>query len=393
MPESGLVSSGLGRDVKLLLACNLVGSFGDGIYAFLLPVYMREKLGATPAEVGILYAVTNLSAAATLLLAGVLADRYDRKKVMIAGWLSWLPVPLIFSVARNWVAMLPGMVMWGFWLGGPSGTAYIITATRKEKVTLAFTAVSAMWSAGYVFSPAIGGYLAETIGMQFVFYSAFILYASACSILLLIRSQHVPKITEGSQEQHYSLLELLKNRKLLRLSIFFASIMFCLMMFRPLVSQFLMDMYHYNDFGIGFLGSVSFASSAVLGVAIGRFGDRKGKPYALTVLLILCSVSTTLLVTLGNFQILVLSFIAAGASYTIWSLMNAIVGPLAPENCRARWASVPQTVSMFSSIIAPYLGGALYETSPYYPFIAATIAMVLLATLTATKLKEVAERI
>jgi MFS family permease len=393
MPESGLVSSGLGRDVKLLLACNLVGSFGDGIYAFLLPVYMREKLGATPAEVGILYAVTNLSAAATLLLAGVLADRYDRKKVMIAGWLSWLPVPLIFSVARNWVAMLPGMVMWGFWLGGPSGTAYIITATRKEKVTLAFTAVSAMWSAGYVFSPAIGGYLAETIGMQFVFYSAFILYASACSILLLIRSQHVPKITEGSQEQHYSLLELLKNRKLLRLSIFFASIMFCLMMFRPLVSQFLMDMYHYNDFGIGFLGSVSFASSAVLGVAIGRFGDRKGKPYALTVLLILCSISTTLLVTLGNFQILVLSFIAAGASYTIWSLMNAIVGPLAPENCRARWASVPQTVSMFSSIIAPYLGGALYETSPYYPFIAATIAMVLLATLTATKLKEVAERI
>jgi len=393
MPESGLVSSGLGRDVKLLLACNLVGSFGDGIYAFLLPVYVREKLGATPAEVGILYAVTNLSAAATLLLAGVLADRYDRKKVMIAGWLSWLPVPLIFSVARNWVAMLPGMVMWGFWLGGPSGTAYIITATRKEKVTLAFTAVSAMWSAGYVFSPAIGGYLAETIGMQFVFYSAFILYASACSILLFIRSQHVPRITENSQEEHYSLLELLKNRKLLRLSIFFASIMFCLMMFRPLVSQFLMDMYHYNDFGIGFLGSVSFASSAVLGVAIGRFGDRKGKPYALTVLLILCSVSTTLLVTLGNFQILVLSFIAAGASYTIWSLMNAIVGPLAPENCRARWASVPQTVSMFSSIIAPYLGGALYETSPYYPFIAATIAMVLLATLTVTKLKEAAERI
>jgi len=393
MPESGLVASGLGRDVKLLLACNLVGSFGDGIYAFLLPVYVREKLGATPAEVGILYAVTNLSAAATLLLAGVLADRYDRKKVMIAGWLSWLPVPLIFSVARNWVAMLPGMVMWGFWLGGPSGTAYIITATRKEKVTLAFTAVSAMWSAGYVFSPAIGGYLAETIGMQFVFYSAFILYASACSILLFIRSQHVPRITENSQEEHYSLLELLKNRKLLRLSIFFASIMFCLMMFRPLVSQFLMDMYHYNDFGIGFLGSVSFASSAVLGVAIGRFGDRKGKPYALTVLLILCSVSTTLLVTLGNFQILVLSFIAAGASYTIWSLMNAIVGPLAPENCRARWASVPQTVSMFSSIIAPYLGGALYETSPYYPFIAATIAMVLLATLTVTKLKEAAERI
>ncbi len=387
MSKSGLLFAGLNRDIKLLLVCNLVGSFGDGIYAFLLPVYMREKLNATPAEVGMLYAVTNLSAAATLFLAGILADKYDRKKVMIAGWLSWLPVPLIFSVAGNWVYMLPGMVMWGFWLGGPSSTAYIITATRKDKLTLAFTAVSAMWSAGYIFSPAIGGYLAETIGMQFVFYSAFVLYASACSILFFVRSQHVPKSVKNTQEEHYSFLELLKNKKLLRLSIFFASIMFFLMMFRPLLSQFLRDVYYYNDFGIGFLGSVSFASAAVVGVVIGRFGDRKGKTYALTVLLILCSISTTLLVMLGNFQILLLSFIAAGGSYTIWSLMNAIVGPLAPENCRARWASVPQTVSMFSSIIAPYLGGALYETSPYFPFLAATIAMVLLAVLTATKLR------
>ena len=78
----------LNRDLKLILACNLVGSFGDGLYAYLLPVYITGTLKANSVEVGILYAVMSLSTALTLLLAGMIADRYDRKKIMIAGWIA-----------------------------------------------------------------------------------------------------------------------------------------------------------------------------------------------------------------------------------------------------------------------------------------------------------------
>ena len=374
------------RDLKLILTCNVIGSFGDGLYSYLLPVYMRETLGADPVQIGILYAVTNLFAALTLLLAGKLADRYDRKKIMIAGWLAWLPAPLIFSFARDWLQMLPGMVMWGFWLGSPTTTAYVITAADKQKLTLTFTTISAGWSMGYIFSPAVGGYLSGTMGMQFVFYLAFIFYALASLTLLFIRSQRASQSTQQTSEERTSFFKLLRTGKLLRLSVFFASIMFVLMMFRPFVAQFLADVYRYGDFEIGIFGSVAFLSSAVLGVLLGRLGDRSRKSYALALSMILCSLSLVPLLLFANFYILIAAFFIAGGSYVTWSLMSAIVGPLAPESCRARWVSIPQTVSMFSSIVAPYVGGFLYDVSPYYPFMVGIVAALAFALLASTRL-------
>jgi len=378
----------LNRDLKLIYACNLVGSFGDGLYAYLLPYYMTENLRASPVEVGILYAVVSLVAALTLLLAGMLADRYDRKKIMIAGWVAWLPAPLIFSFAGNWLQMLPGMVLWGFWLGGPTGTAYIVTAADKNKLTLTFTMISSAWSFGYIFSPALGGYLAGTVGMRVVFYSASILYALACFILLFISSQQATGYTQHSSEERYSFFKLLKTRKLLTLSIFFATLMFILMLFRPFVPRFLGEVYHYGLFEIGVLGSVSFLGSAVLGILLGKLGDKWRKSYALAASMTLCSFSLVLLLLFGNFHILTLTFFLAGGSYITWSLMSAIIGPLAPESIRARWVSIPQTVSMFSSFIAPYIGGILYNVSPYHPFLVAIVITLFLALLAFTRLLE-----
>ncbi|MDH5754752.1 MAG: MFS transporter [Candidatus Bathyarchaeota archaeon] len=376
----------LNKDLKLIFASNLVGSFGDGLYAYLLPYYMTEMLRASTVEVGILYAVMSLTAAFTLLIAGMIADEYDRKKIMIVGWIMWLPAPLIFSLAGNWIQMLPGMILWGFWLGGPTSTAYITTAADKNKVTLTFTALSAAWSFGYIFSPALGGYLAEIIGMQIVFYSAFTLYALAGFILVFIGSQHAKGYTQRPSEERYSFFKLLRTRKLLILSLFFALTMFILMLFRPFVPQFLADAYGYGDFEIGVLGSVSFFGSAVLGILLGKLGDKWRKTYALAASLILCCISLILLLSFGDFQILIVTFFVAGGSYVTWSLMSAVVGPLAPESIRARWVSIPQTLGMFSSFIAPYIGGVLYDFSPYYPFLAAITITPFLALLASARL-------
>jgi DHA3 family macrolide efflux protein-like MFS transporter len=378
----------LNRDLRLIFASNLIGSFGDGLYAYLLPYYMSKNLNASSVEIGMLYAVVSLVAALTLFLAGMLADRYDRKKIMIAGWIAWLPAPLIFAFAGNWLQMLPGMVLWGIWLGGPTGTAYIVTTADKSKLTLTFTAISAAWSFGYIFSPALGGFLAGAIDMQIVFYSASILYALAGLILIFIRSQQAAGYTRRTLEEQYSFFKLLRTRKLLTLSIFFASVMFFLMMFRPFVPKFLGDIYHFGDFEIGVLGSVSFFGSAVLGILLGRVGDKWKKSYALSVSMALCSLSLILLVLFGNFLILITIFFLAGGSYITWSLMSAIIGPLAPESIRARWVSIPQTVTIFSSFIAPYIGGILYGVSPYYPFIVAMVATLFLALLVTTRLFE-----
>jgi len=69
--------------------------------------------------------------------------------------------------------------------------------------------------------------------------------------------------------------------------------------------------------------------------------------------------------------------------------MGAAVGSIAPEMSRGRWISVSQTITTLAAFIAPYLGGILYEASPYTPFYVVIVATLLLSLVAFTKpLKE-----
>jgi MFS family permease len=264
-----------------------------------------------------------------------------------------------------------------------------VTSADRNKLSTTFTVISAAWSFGYIFSPGLGGYLSKILGHNIVFYSAAVLYALAALILAFISTQRAPANNAGnSMEERLSFRSLIKSRKLLIFSAFFASVMFILMLFRPFVPSFLKDMYYYQEFEIGLFGSISFFGSAVLGILFGKVGDKWKKAYALAVSLIFCSFSLTLLLLFGDFHILTIAFFLTGGSYMTWSLMSAIIGPSAPESSRARWVAIPQTISMFISVLAPYIGGFLYFISPYFPFVIAIAASLLLATLTLWLLKE-----
>jgi len=76
-----------------------------------------------------------------------------------------------------------------------------------------------------------------------------------------------------------------------------------------------------------------------------------------------------------------LSAFLMGASYTLWSLVGAIVGPLAPPTARGRWISVSHTAATSAAFASSLVGGILYETSPFTPFVIFIVAAVLLALL------------
>lgn len=378
----------LKRDLRLIFVSRFVGSFGDGLYSYLLPRYITENLAAGSVEVGILYAILNLVAALTLFLAGMVADKYDRKKIMVLGWVIWMPAPIIFSLAENWLQMLPGMILYGFWIGGPTVTAYIIITADRGKLTLTFTTLSVAWSMGYTFAPALGGYLSESVGMGNVFYLAFVLYTLAAVSLCFVRSQYSRGRNQFPLEEKLSFHKILKTRKLLSLSLFFALIFFVLMLSRPFLPQFLGEIYKLNDFEIGVLGSISFFGASVLATLLGKIGDRWGKAYAVAISMLLCCFSISLIILSDKIPVLLPAFFLIGGSYTTWSLMGALMGNLAPEAMQARWISIPQTIAILASFTAPYIGGTLYSVSPYYPFIVAIVTTPLIAIISLTSLLE-----
>lgn len=374
-PPSGT----LNRDLKLIFASNFIGAVGDGLYAYILPVYIRG-LQASSADVGFLFSIFLLSTALTIIPGGFLADRYDRKKVMVLGWLLWVPVPLIFSTATHWVQLIPVMGLYGFFLSGPATSAYVVTAARRDRVTLTYTLMSASWWTGYIFSPGLGGYLSTIVGMRSVFLLAFILYAAATFVLFFVHSQSAQKLPK-EQETNFK-THSTHARKIVTLSVFFAFVFFFLNLVRPLVVQFFQDVYKLENSVIGVLGSVGFLGSAVFSLLLGKTGDKLGKMIAVAIALLIGGLSFGLFLCFSNPLTLGAASFLNGASYMLWSLMGASVGSLAPAASRGRWISLAQMSATLAAAVAPYLGGVLYGWSPAVPFyviIAATPILSLVA--------------
>ncbi len=375
----------LNRDLKILFVSNIVASFGDGLTIYLLPLFIRN-LNATPEDVGFLFSVLTLASATTIIPGGLLADRYDRKKIMILGWAVWIPVPLLFAFAAEWTQLPPAMFLYGILLSGPASSIYIVERAQEERITSTFTILVSAWGIGYTFAPTIAGYLTEAVGMHPVFLLTTLSYFITLVLLTRISSQHPPKgrlSSPTTQEPSYASTSRL--RRILLLTALLASAMFVLSLIFPLVPQFLNDVQGYNVAQIGILGSFTYLGGAILSPMVGRLGDKYGKTTSISAAMVLVGLALWMFTSVSNFLVLIVASFLRGASFPMWSFIGAIIGSIAPPMSRGRWISLVQTATQVVGIMAPYVGGILYSTSPRTPFLIAIAASLVLSLLALTK--------
>ena len=153
------------RKFLLLWSGELVSSIGGGLTSFGLGVYIFQQTGSA-ASMGL---VTLLGFLPTLLLsvpAGVLADRYDRRLLMMIGdGCSAIGILYILICMMTGGASLAqiciGVFVSAFFsaLLEPSFRATITDLLTKEEYSKASGLVSLAGSARYLFSPVIAGFL------------------------------------------------------------------------------------------------------------------------------------------------------------------------------------------------------------------------------------------
>lgn len=230
------------RDIWLICLSNVIGAFGEGLYFWVFPVYIRQ-LQADYVQLGLVFSALYGTSALAPLPGGILADRFDRKKILILSWTPWVFAPLLYSFAQNWVQLIPGAVCWGIsMIGLPAVSAYVVTSVvDKRNLSSVVAVVWASYSFSYIFAPAAGSFLASIIGMQWVLRVASVLCAVATGVFFLLHSQH-PRKNESETKQTLSSDERSKlMRKVLLWSSFYAAATFFFMVFRPFVPTFLTD--------------------------------------------------------------------------------------------------------------------------------------------------------
>ncbi|MGQ0702218.1 MAG: MFS transporter [Gemmatimonadales bacterium] len=85
-----------------------------GLERTVLPLLAEREFGLASTSAALSFLVTfGLVKAVVNLLAGGLGDRIGRKRVLVAGWLAGLPVPLLIMVAPSWSWIVAANVLLG----------------------------------------------------------------------------------------------------------------------------------------------------------------------------------------------------------------------------------------------------------------------------------------
>jgi MFS family permease len=322
---------------------------------------------------------------------GFLADRFDRKKIIILSWTPWIFAPLIYSFAQNWVQLIPGTVCWGVsMLGLPAITAYVISNVEEpKKVTSVLSFVWASYSFSYIFAPTVGTYIATNIGMRPVLQVASLLAAVSTSIFFLLRSQHPQKLESQTSNQNMLPTErskMLKN--ILLLAGLFMAASFFMGIARPYITPFLAEQIGLGEVQVGVFGSVSYAGVTLVGIALGRLGDKWKRSGAIGLCFLLYVVAVIPLLLIREMAWLMPIAFLLGGSSVAGTIVSSMVGTNAPRSKRGLWVSIPQTMGMFAAFVAPYVGGYLYTLSPQSAFLVSVSGIPLIALLAFTKLKD-----
>ncbi len=116
------------RQFALLVALNgFVGAM-VGLERSVLPLVGEQDFGLTSKSAILTFVVAfGIAKAVANLVAGGVADRVGRKRLLVLGWLLALPVPLLIALAPNWGFI----VVANLFLGANQGLAWSMTVLMK----------------------------------------------------------------------------------------------------------------------------------------------------------------------------------------------------------------------------------------------------------------------
>ena len=116
------------RQFTLLVAVNVFVGGMVGLERSILPVLAEEEFGVTSTMAAVSFIATfGLAKALSNLFAGHLSQRFTRRRVLIAGWLLGLPVPVVLIWAPSWGWVIGANVL----LGLNQGLAWSMTVNMK----------------------------------------------------------------------------------------------------------------------------------------------------------------------------------------------------------------------------------------------------------------------
>lgn len=270
----------LNRNVFILFSARIIRLFCYGFLSVILALYFA-RIGLTEQQIGLLFTLTLAGDAGISLWLTTSADRFGRKRTLIAGALLMAGAGVVFIVTRNVLLLLAAAIVGVI---SPSGNeigpflsveqAALTQLLPNEKRTQAFAWYNLVGSFATAIGALSGGWLAQVLqlrGMSSLdaYRSVLMGYAMGgfiLVILFLMLSRDVETAAASQADPARRVLGLHRSRGVVvRLSALFALDAFA----GGLIVQAMIAYWFHIKFGIdaGIIGSIFFGANILAGIS------------------------------------------------------------------------------------------------------------------------------
>jgi len=160
--------------VKGLFSYRLSFAIGRAAFSCFLPIFATIYMGLTPTFIGILLAVNILLMSLLQLYSGGIADRFNRRILVVLGSLISFSFLASVPLLHNFWQLL-GLCSFGA-IGGaismPAASALTIDEGRKFGMGSTMAIFAVAMSIGMAIGPILGGVIVDTLNIDSVFYFA-----------------------------------------------------------------------------------------------------------------------------------------------------------------------------------------------------------------------------
>lgn len=161
------------RDFSRLYVAQLASFAGDW-FATVALLGLALELSGSPAVAALVLVLQTGTFAAASPLAGVLADRLDRRRLLVAADLARVPIALSFVLARDadtlWIAFVAVTLLAAFGaVFEPASSASIPNLVEPDELREANVLIGSAWGTMLAVGAALGGFVAVTLGRDAAF--------------------------------------------------------------------------------------------------------------------------------------------------------------------------------------------------------------------------------
>lgn len=371
-----------GKNFVLVVIGQIISLFGNAILRFSLPLYLLRETGSS-ALFGMVTACSFLPMIVLSLLGGILADRVNKRNIMVALDFSTAVIVAVFHALLGTFPTVPLFIITLMLLYGISGTyqpavqASIPALVPEDNILSANAIVNQISSLANFIGPIIGGLLYGIWGIGIILKISVLCFILSALMELFIvipyhkydKQNNVIQIVKGDLTDSVRFLKLEKPSFIKVCFIIAGLNMFLSSMITIGIPVIIVEYLGMSDQRLGITQGL-LAVGGILGGLLTVIFEKKLSPQKSSFFLFLCS-AFSLLMGLGMrlqhvpflaYLFLSLTSVAVTISSTMFSIqMLAIVQRETPEHFIGKVIACIMTIIMCAQPVGQLLYGVLFE--------------------------------